>query len=368
MTLAGAARVLNIKNVMEKIIENQEKLKQTILLFEKQAQAAWQKTQALDLSLSYQTARALVICGMGGSILAGKIVEGLHQNNFPVPLTLISDYHLPSFVDDKTLVILSSFSGETEETLSCLKEAEQKNAFLIGITARSESSLVKFFQERTLPVLVFGEEFNPTQHANFSIIYSLFAHLFILERLSFARSGSFSREVFTGGAQPWEKLAQDLAQEIQNRIPIFIAAEHLTGLSLVFQNLLQENAKTFAAGFNLPDLNHHLLEGLSNPPSLKENLIFVFLESPNYSPQILKRLKLTKEVVEKNKIQVEKVDLRGESKLEEVICGIGCASWLTYHLSQLNQIDPLETPWVEYFKEKLLKKSHKISKLGYTNR
>ena len=141
--------------------------------------------------------------------------------------------------------------------------------------------------------------------------------------------------------------------ELENRIPVIFSGEFLIGASHVFRNQLNETSKNFSTYSPLPELNHHLLEGLKNPKD--KNLTVLFLESDLYSEKLKKRIELTKTVVEKNQIPYLSYKAGSPDKLGQTMEVLSLGGYLTFYLSMLYNQDPSLIPWVDYFKEQLKK-------------
>jgi len=138
-----------------------------------------------------------------------------------------------------------------------------------------------------------------------------------------------------------------------NKIPVIVASEHLLGNAHVMRNQFNETAKSFSAYSLIPELNHHLMEGLTNP---KERILsFLFLDSTLYTPVIQKRFALTKEVIGKNNIDILEAPIQGQNAIEQMLYGISLGGYLTFYLGILYGQDPSVIPWVDFFKEKLAK-------------
>ena len=151
--------------------------------------------------------------------------------------------------------------------------------------------------------------------------------------------------------------AKKLAHDLKERMIVLIAAEHLIGASHGFKNMLNENSKTFAVRFSLPEMNHHLLEGLAFPAQNKQVLKFLFLVSDLYDSKIEKRIEITRRVIEKNGIETKMKKINGQTRLSQVLSLLYLGSFTSAYLAFLNNLDPAPIPWVDYFK-KALKKNH----------
>ena len=261
-----------------------------------------------------------------------------------------------------TLVILSSYSGNTEETMSCAHDAIKRNAKIFGITTGGQ--MADFLKKEKKDAYIFEPTFNPSKMPRLSIGYSIFALLAFLNKTNFItltddeiETGLEALTAFIKEFGPRTKqednLAKKLALNLQNKIPVIVSSEHLIGVSHVFKNQLNETSKTYSNSFALPELNHHLLEGLKLPPKSKEVLHFLFLYSKLYSDRVVKRYPITQEVVKKNSVSHSQYSLRSETKFEQVLEILCLGSFISFYLAKLSGVDPSEIPWVDYFKEKL---------------
>ena len=152
-----------------------------------------------------------------------------------------------------------------------------------------------------------------------------------------------------------ENIAKNLSLKLKNKIPVIVSSEHLIGSSHSFKNILNETSKTFSVLFDIPELNHHLMEGLRNPAEAKNYLKFVFIESDSYTPRVQKRYEITKEVVEKNDVDYITYQVSTTSKIEQIFEVVILGMFVSFYLSYLYGVDPSKIPWVDYFKEKLAK-------------
>ena len=140
---------------------------------------------------------------------------------------------------------------------------------------------------------------------------------------------------------------------LAGKIPVIVAAEFLVGNLNILRNQFNETGKNFASFLELPDLNHYALEGLANPKSNKNNLMFLFFDSLLYHPRVARRADLTKQIARKNKIKVLEHRLYGATKLEQALEMMQFGCWLTYYLAMLNNVNPVKIPWVDWFKKEL---------------
>jgi glucose/mannose-6-phosphate isomerase len=329
-----------------------------------QVQQIWEISQNITVDPSYKEIENVVVAGMGGSALGTHVIQTVFKEEMKVPVMIAPDYTVPNFVNEKTLVIASSYSGTTEETLAAAEDAKKKGAKVAGIT--SGGKLAEFLKANNYPSLVFEPKFNPCQQPRMALGYSVFGQIALFARtgvLSIQESdyqgvlNSIAKQHLLNGADALQdkNMAKLLAFEMFSRIPIIVSAEHLEGSSHVFANQLNENAKTYSEFRVIPEMNHHLMEGLRFPESNDGNLFFLLMESDLYNTHNSKRMDLTTQVLDKNHITYKTHKLTSATKLTQAFEMIVLGAYTNYYLAMLNNLDPSPIPWVDWFKSELKK-------------
>ncbi len=315
-------------------------------------------SEYFDAQLYTDEHRALknvVICGMGGSAYGAHILLSLFQGTIKKPIHLVSDYHLPGFVDENSLVILVSYSGTTEEVLSCAKEAKEKGAKISGYS--SGGRLGELLKEEGYPGFSFDPKNNPSGQPRLGTGYIVMGALILLRNLDvigFSKEDILKAISEVRASQEYIKgEAQRLANSFEQKIPVLISSGHLLGNAHILRNQLNETSKTFSYFEDLPELNHHLMEGLKFPSD--KPLKALFLASSHYEDIIQKRWKLTKDVMSKNSIELDDFQPKGQSKLSDSLITLSFGGYFSLYLGLLYGEDPSLIPWVDYFKEELQK-------------
>ena len=341
---------------------------ESINLFPDQIKQAWEEVSNLKIKASdFKEIKNILVAGMGGSALGARVVDSLNFEVLDFPLEVITGYHLPVYADSQTLVVISSYSGNTEETLSCFEEAIEKKCKIFILTGGGE--LAKLAREKKVPAYIFEDRYNPSKQPRLGLGYSLAAEISLLSRLGLVRftEGMISEVInylnkmrieASSDAHSRDNLAKKIAHSLKDRIIVIVSSEHLIGASHAFKNMLNENSKTFAVRFSLPELNHHLLESLNFPKNNKQILKILFIESEIFDEEIQKRIKITKEVVEKNDVPYTTLETKGRTRLTQVFETIYLGSYISYYLALINQVDPATIPWVDYFKKALKAPAH----------
>lgn len=336
----------------------------SIELLGRQVAAAFDETKKLRLPADCNPAaiNKVVINGMGGSGLGAHVLKSLYAHELKIPVEIVHDYHLPSCVDKNTLVILNSYSGSTEEILASLLDAKKRGAkILVMATGGKLGALAR---QGELPGYIYSPRFNPSNQPRMGIGYAVMGLLGLFKKCSLIKIGDkqvnsllkFLREAdknFCVSLQTPENIAKQAADHLMNREPVVITAEFLAGNAHIFSNQLNENAKTFASYYILPELNHHLLEGLTFPKNNSKNLFFVFLSSSLFAHKNQERLKITEAVLKRNKIEFLNYRLSSAAPLEQSFEALLFSSYVSFYLAILYGVNPADIPWVDYFKAQL---------------
>lgn len=329
-----------------------------------QANQAWDELKDLQVPVDYLQVKNLVVAGMGSSSYGGRIINSVSPDKLRIPLTIVNDYTLPKFVDQKTLVLLSSFSGTTEEILTVGYKAKERGAKILGIC--SGGSLSDFLKTNSYPGYVFAPKFNPSNQPRLGQGYMIIGQMMLLRAAGVVEFEKEQIESIISQFRNNNQLygteinlesnqAKQVAEFFQNALPILISGGFLEGSCYAVRNPINENSKNMAFYFVLPELNHHLLEGLKYPESNKNNLRFLLVDSEFYSAEIKKRFELTKGVIEKNSLDTFTFKLHGQDKLTQAFELVHFGNWVSFYLAILNNVDPSPIPWVDYFKEQLSK-------------
>lgn len=356
----------------ESILDNLEELQkidanqalQSIEELGSQIQHIWKLAQELDFNPDTSSINQVVVAGMGGSVLGTDVIASLFKDELSVPVLIAPDYTVPAFVDKQTLVIVSSYSGNTEETFAAAKDAHQKGAQLVAIT--TGGSIAKYFTENNLPLLQYDPTHNPSQCARMGLGYSIFGQMALFAKAGLIKIGEQEyQEVLTAVADAHLQMSQSVAQKsnlakvlafnLVDRIPVVTVSEHLEGMGHVFANQLNENAKTFAEYRVVPELNHHLMEGLQFPNTADNALEFVVIHSDLYHASNQKRMELTEKVIEKNTLEFVRYHLTSKTKLAEAFELLVLAAYTAFYLAMLYNVNPIPNPYVDWFKEQLKK-------------
>jgi len=328
----------------------------------KQCLHAYEDATKIVVDDSYREINKIIITGMGGSGLGARIIDGVFGLKLKYPFFHIHDYDLPSWVDKKTLVICSAFSGETEEPVQTARQAQKLGCKWMAIG--SGGTIIELAKKYNVPFYQIVSTYNPSKQPRMAIGYSLIGQLIMVAKTGII---DFSKKDLDSSLKAMQKIidkmkisikidsnpAKQIAQKLYQKNIIFVASRHLVGAAHTTKNQINENSKNFTTIFDIPELNHHLMEGLRFPDSNKKDLIFFFIESNLYPEKISQRFEITQDVIKKNNIEFVTYKAEAEDSLSQVFEFVQFGGYLAFYLAMLNGLDPAAIPWVDYFKTKL---------------
>ena len=310
------------------------------------------------LPIEYGLVDAIVILGMGGSAISGDLVRTLVGDECSIPILVNRDYDLPGFVNDHTMVIASSYSGNTEETLFAFSKALERGAWPLAITTGGK--LAEICKEQNLPLIIFEYKSQPRA----ALGYSFLSILGILQQLKLIGNKSTELEEAVALMEGLQKEtgvdvpekhnpAKQLARRLEGQLPVVYGAGHLSGVGRRWKCQINENSKGWAFWEVLPELNHNAVAGYEFPTALAQKMHVLLLSSELYRPRLRLRLQVTREILDQRRIANEAVQVQGESRLAQALWAIHFGDYVSYYLAALRGVDPTPVSAIAYLKERL---------------
>ena len=323
-----------------------------------QCTEAWEKIQSFEPPDEHGRVRQVVVLGLGGSAIGGDLLRGLVAGECPVPLIVHRDYGLPAFVDAHTLVIASSYSGNTEETLDGFDEAHRRGARLLAVT--TGGALAERARGWGIPLYLFDYKAQPRA----ALGYSLFSLLGIVQRLGFVRDKSSDAAEAVAVMRQWQEeiqpavpspanLAKLLAHELYGRLPVVYGAEHLSEVARRWKGQCNENSKSWAVFDVAPELMHNTVAGYPYPSGLRESLFVVVLQGAANHPRVQLRFRIVCELLQRDGFSYRVIEARGQSRLAQMLSAVQLGDYVSYYLAMLYDVDPWEIANIDVLKERL---------------
>lgn len=319
---------------------------------------AWESVLSFDLPREYTRVDKVVILGMGGSAIGGDVVRRLALTDGRVPVSVQRDYGLPPFVDESTLVIASSYSGNTEETLSAFTESLKTPARKLALTTGGK---LKNLAERE-GVPIFTIDYQAPPRAAFP--HSFIPLVGILQKLGLLGDQTANLKEALHTLNQLSKdfaettllvsnPAKQLAAKMRGHVGVIYGAEILSEVARRWKTQFNENSKTWAFFELFPELNHNAVLGYKFPPQAKEGLFVVLLHSSLLHPRIQLRYQATAKLLSEAGIKHELVEARGASALAHIMSLILFGDYVSFYLAILNRIDPTPVASIDFIKEYL---------------
>ncbi|MBN1375526.1 MAG: bifunctional phosphoglucose/phosphomannose isomerase [Dehalococcoidia bacterium] len=323
-----------------------------------QCKRAWDKASSFQLPARFSDVDKVVILGMGGSAIGGDLVRALTAHLTRPMISINREYDLPGWVDSKTLVIASSYSGNTEETISAFTQALNSNCRKLVISTGGSVSAMA--TERDVPVFTIDHVSSPRA----ALGYSLMPLLAVMQLLGFVEGKAAEVESMVALLEKlsgrWkedvprtENKAKSLALKMHGKVAVIYGAGILTDVARRWKTQINENSKAWAFFETFPELNHNAIVGYHYPQQLSRDLFVVMLRSPGLHPRTQIRYKVTGELLEKNGIPFEYIDGEGDCPLSNLMSLVLLGDWISYYLAMLYGVDPTPVPEIDILKKRL---------------
>lgn len=324
-----------------------------------QCRAAWQHAQELALPPDFGAVRHLVIAGMGGSAIGGALLHGLVSDHCEVPITLVRDYSLPASVaGQNSLVIACSYSGSTEETLTCFQQALERDTQAMAITTGGK--LADLAREADAPVVQFDYQSQPRAALGYAFVLLLGA----VYRMGLIRDYTDDVAEAATAMEAWQEdigaqvatsdnPAKQLAARIRGNLPVIYGAGFLAGAANRWKTQFNENAKSWASFEVLPELDHNAVVGFGIPEVMRQHAAVIMLRSASDPQRIQRRWSVTGELLEREGVTAQEIWGRGESKLSQMLSLIHFGDYVSFYVAMLNGVDPTPVKPIAFLKRRL---------------
>lgn len=310
-----------------------------------------------SISLVAGPVRQVLTIGMGGSAVGGDLLAGILYGRLGVPLHVCRSYRVPAWAGEETLAFVSSYSGNTEETLSAFAEAKGRGARIVVLTTGGK--LGALAEAERLPWVKIPCGLPPRS----ALGYLLFPTLLLLERSGLVVISTEEIEEALGwlrtmaqelgpSVEEARNQAKEVAGALVGKLPVIYGAQDLTAAAAYrWKTQLQENSKVFAVAGALPEMNHNEIVGWGDP-AVREFQVVVIRDRGEH-PQVVKRFAITKEIIRRRAAGLTEVWARGEGPLSRGLTAVYFGDWVSYYLAVLRGVDPWPVEIIEELKGKL---------------
>lgn len=306
--------------------------------------------------------RNIVLIGMGGSAIGGDLARSLLAQTLLVPFEIRRNYTLPEYVDDETLVIASSYSGNTEETLSALEDALERKSMIVALSTGGH--LEEVARLSGIPILTLPSGLQPRA----ALAYSFVPILAFLEKVGLATGISDQvatasqslvtfRDAYIEDRPVDDNPAKRMAARIHRKMPVIYGGPSLTdSVALRWKGQMCENGKNLAFANIYSEFNHNELTAWCDVIAPhKDHLVVIQLRDSGDHPKIKRRMDIVKGIVERVGIEVIDANSQGVGDLERMLSLVQLGDFVSYYLAILNDVDPTPVDAIETLKSALTK-------------
>lgn len=303
---------------------------------------------------------AVVLTGLGGSAIGGDLLRSYLADEMKVPFIVNRGYALPAFVGKNTLVIVSSYSGNTEETIASHKDAARRKAKVLCISTGGETQ--RLAKKYGHPWVQIPGGLSPRA----ALGLSFFPLLVLLSKMGFIRSkdreiretiavlGDLSARYSDPTAA--DNAALMLATALKDRLPVvYSSTDHLDAINVRWRGQINENAKQLAHGHVLPEMNHNELVGWKCAPELLRQTHVIFLRDSGTHPRVRIREDITRQWIGTLAGGITEVPSIGRTLLARMFSLIHTGDWVSLYLAILNGVDPEPVEPINFLKGELAK-------------
>ena len=295
--------------------------------------------------------RNILICGLGGSGIGGTIVSDIISSKVNIPIAATKDYSIPNFVNEHTLVIANSYSGNTEETLYALEKCQARGAEIAVIT--SGGKLKTIAEENKYNKIIIPGNQPPRAMFGYAFteLFFMLNHYGIIDD-SFKSDFDKAITLIDTEKADIQKQAMDLAKKMYKQTPVIYVAKGFEGVAVRFRQQLNENSKMLGWHNVVPEMNHNELLGWrTNVDGLA---VVYFRNKCDYDRNQI-RMDINKKVISKFTSNITEIWSKGDSLIENSLYHISVGDWTSWYLSEMNNVDAIEIDVIDFLKGELAK-------------
>jgi glucose/mannose-6-phosphate isomerase len=326
-------------------------MKELIASFSAQLRQAIDIGEQAEFTKPSREIKNVLITGLGGSGIGGSIITQIVEHEIKVPVTVNKDYFLPAFVGHDTLVVVSSYSGNTEETLAAMEFAMEREAKIVCIT--SGGKVLDTARAKGYDHIVIPGGMPPRSCLAYSFTQLFYVlHGFGLIGDWFKTDLDTTIHMLDHEEEHICAEAYYLAEKLHKKIPVIYSQANYEAVSIRFRQQINENSKMLCWHHALPEMNHNELVGWTIP---NDKLAVVFFRNESDYDRTKARMELTKTIVTKYTPYIFEVYSKGASQLQRSLYLVHFGDWVSWYLSEIRNIDATEVKVIDYLKGELAK-------------
>jgi glucose/mannose-6-phosphate isomerase len=293
----------------------------------------------------------IILTGLGGSGIGGSIVQNYGFDKISIPFVVNKDYFLPAFVSSKSLVIVCSYSGNTEETIAAMQQAQKAKATIVCIT--SGGKVAEMAKKKNIDCILVPAGMPPRSCIGYSIVQILFtlSHFDLI-------GGEFEKELKAAiklldtDEKDIQKKAKAIATKVNGKLPIIYSSSEFEGMAIRFRQQINENSKMLCWHGAIPEMNHNELVGWRDKDASKVVLI---LRNDDDYERVKTRMEINKKIIKKYTPNIIELYSKGKGYWEKIFYFIHLTDWISVYLADMHNVDATEVKVIDFLKGSLAK-------------
>jgi glucose/mannose-6-phosphate isomerase len=303
-----------------------------------------------SVDFEFKGIKNVCIGGMGGSSIGGELLQNISARHSKIPFFVVRDYNLPRFVNSKTLMIIVSYSGNTEETLSLMDQVRNKTKILC---VSSNGIVADRAKEEKIPLISIPKGYPPRG----AIAYLFFPVLEVLRKSGLIKVKKEDIdeviEVLSNNMETAKVWAEEVSGRLKEKLPFVYSVHDFGGVARRWCTQINENSKSLAHFAVFSELNHNEIVGWENPKEILKRISIFILRDREETEKIKKRIEITTELIEEFAGEIINVYSEGKSQLAKFFSLIQTGDYLSFYLARNYKVDPLPVKKIQELKRRL---------------
>ncbi len=306
-------------------------------------------------SYKFKTAKRsfsnVLLTGLGGSGIGGSIIQNYVNDKMSLPFNVNKDYHLPAYIGKDSLLIVCSYSGNTEETLMAMQQGIKAKATIVCVT--SGGKIADIAAKKGFDCILLPAGMPPRACLGYSLVQGLFilAHFGLL-KTDFSKEINAAIKLLDAEEKDIQKQAKALTKKLLGKTPIIYAAPEFEGIAVRFRQQINENSKMLCWHHVVPEMNHNELVGWRDKDASRA---VVFLRNKEDYERTQLRMEINKKVIKKYTPHITELWSKGKSYFERAFYIVHLTDWVSVYLAQARDMDDTEVKVIDFLKGELAK-------------
>lgn len=317
--------------------------------FAKQLEQGRSIGKAAQIAVNHHVFDNVSVIGLGGSAFGAEIVRNYAFNSCQVPITIHRTYQIPAYTNNKSLVVASSYSGNTEETMAAVEACHTNGATLVCVT--SGGALREFAKKHGHALISLPGGYPPRTAVGLNalqVFYTLRKYGLIPDFEADLDEAISLLKAFADHAE-----ARSLAEKMKDRAVVIYSSDAIDSIAIRLRQQINENSKQLCWHHVLPEMNHNELVGWEHPTFLTRQSTVVFLRSSYEHPRVGMRFDINRQIIAKHTSNIIDVHAKGNGLLAQLLYLLHFSDWVSLYLAHANGVDPTPVKVIDFLKDEL---------------